>query len=684
MRNFATYFIAFTLIGSTSITIAQPVIRADEEATKASKTSDLVSRFQNANKSKTPVDTNRIVPLFAQEEPVPVAKWDGGQLTNTEVSATLAIVRPSNIRVISPEQFATLNRVRQVETVKQLAYEQVLLQKARAAGIDEKTSSIATILQMQEDALLNRLYYQQKVEPRIEELKKKAAKDYYDANKDELYTRPAFDFIRTLHVSTYEMVTAEEGDTLVGIAEGITGDAANASKIRQGVPPYYMRDVPAELDDDVLSSPLTAGEILFVPMNDDARASATALAESLREKLLDGEDIDKIAESVNDDLQVTATQPLNFSSDFNYYDGLKEAADALGETTVSQVVKTPAGLNILALQDSTTTEVIPFADIQEQLEASIAASQDEQRKAIEETRKETLDSLWEKYNVKVNEDIIARTNYTGADPLTSDTVIAEADDFKYTLDQFLNDLRLTGKDWGQLTREERMNVIKISPVITNYLMVKDARAIGLEDNEQFKKQLEVIAMSEIVAAYNRQQADPDDNRVSKEELQAFYTDNLDNYTSPAQVTLRELSKRINMTLPPAQKAESIEKAKKALEEIRSRIHSEEDFAQLARRESQAISTRSRGGIIGTVPDNFRGEAFKNQLRQLKPGEVSEPFLYGSEVMIIRMDDRIAPTVQPFEEVRRRVMHDYARTMPDKLKNQKRDKALEEANFELLF
>lgn len=620
---------------------------------------------------------------FLSTETLPVASWDGGQLTNREVSATLNIRRPANIRISSPDQFATMGHAQQVETVKQFAYEQILYQKALDAGVTEENPEVSSAIKLQVDDILNRLYYSTVIEPEMERLTEQAAEAYYHENKNEMFTRPALDVVRALHISTYEMVTAEEGDTLESLAQSITGDADVAQRILSGQAPYYLRGTPTELQDKVLSSPLKSGEVVFVPFGEDRVASATAYAETLRNEILAGETIDFLAATRTDDYVVSATAPLLINTELPYFDALIEAADSLDETSVSEVVKTPAGLNILVVQDRATTQVAPYEQVREYIRQRIQLDGTQQRDTTEKARERTVDQLWQKYNVQINNDALSRPNPGGSDPLSTSTVIAHADDLNYTLAEYMYDLRLTGKDWGQLTNQERLDVLRVAPAIVSYLAVKEARALGLDQTEEFELTMKGITTSEVVAHYLKTQQ-PARNEVSLEDLRAFYNDNLDNYTSPAQVTIREITKRINLTLPPAQKAEAIEKATESLNEIKSRIKTKDDFIQLARRESQAISTRSRGGLIGTVSEDFRNDAFRNQLRQLEPGQVSEPFMYGSEVVIIRMDDRVAPTVQPFEEVRRQVIQEYARTVPTDRRQQERDQALSDANFKLLF
>jgi len=655
-------------------------IKADKEASRRA----LFERPTDQDSVQPTGATTRATPVLAQDEKVVLATWDGGELTNEEVSRTLTMRRPINMGNVDPARFGTIPKKQQTNILKQLAWERILLKKALAAGVNAESPAVALQLSQQEDVLLNRMFYEAQVKPALDKNTLETAQEYYNEKKDELFTEPAETVVRAVHVSTYEMVTAEDGDTLRELAREISGDADAAKDIREALPPFYLRHTPPELDDKVLSAPLDAGEVLFVPLGDDAVSSATKLAESLRRQLIAGKSVDEIeAETTDADFTVTVTQPVRLSTAVGYWDELMTAASGLGETSVSQVVKTPTGLNILVLEDHRTTSVVPFSKVEQDLTGRVATDETQKRATIEKTRKEVLDNLWKKYDVQVNTALVGRKNYIAED-ITTDTAVATAGDFKYTLDQFLTDLRVTGKTWGELTQEERMEVLRIAPSINTNLIAREARALGIDKTEEYTKSIEGMRDSLIVKEYLRQNGPLKDRRITDDRLRAYYTANLDKYTSAAQVTLREISKRINMTLMPEARAEAIKNARQSLTEIRSRIKSEEDFAQLARRESEAISTRSRGGLIGTVSEEFRGAAFKNELRQIQVGVISEPFLYGSEVMIVRIDARTPPTVQPFELVRRQVMVDFAATEPGKMVDEEMEADLKAAGFELKF
>lgn len=72
---------------------------------------------------------------------------------------------------------------------------------------------------------------------------------------------------------------------------------------------------------------------------------------------------------------------------------------------------------------------------------------------------------------------------------------------------------------------------------------------------------------------------------------------------------------------------SSDQAKKTIEDIRNRIvNGHEDFATLAKKDSQDPSTASAGGDMGWFPIDQYGSSVATALTSLKDGEVSQPFV----------------------------------------------------------
>jgi peptidyl-prolyl cis-trans isomerase SurA len=87
-----------------------------------------------------------------------------------------------------------------------------------------------------------------------------------------------------------------------------------------------------------------------------------------------------------------------------------------------------------------------------------------------------------------------------------------------------------------------------------------------------------------------------------------------------------------------------------LEAIRERVVNGESFADIAMLESEDPTSAPRGGDLGWNPPGSFAPEFEQQLEQLSPGEISEPFPSPFGWHIVRLEDRQERDTT--EEVRR--------------------------------
>lgn len=604
-----------------------------------------------------------------------LATWKGGQLTNQDLSATLALRKPRQFGNLTPEQIMGSNDAQLRNAVRSIVYEMILENDARKAGISEETSGIKERLKDYRTQTLNHLFYERDVKPLMDRMDEKSALKYYQDNKQRLYTAPERWLVQDIHFDTYEPYEVRPGDTLEKIAAKISGTESAAGRILRNDALRYPRKprhagVPFE--------PVKPGEKLLVPISKEEVTSKTALAEKIQKRAAQGEDFAKLALEFS---ETTPARAATFEPDLSGY--APQVSNAIlkvdTKTSVTPVLTLPYGIDIFRLVDHLTTSPLTF----EQVRKSIEVPEADRQKNAEQLRRELFDKLREQFGMQINTDALKRADYAGDNPLTADTVIVSAPDFKYTLDQFQADMAPTMKSWTGMTYQERLDLAKSAPTVVQYLSTRGAHEAHLDESDEFKQDMASKAVIEITSEYIgrllRETRNP-----SEPVLRDFYLQHADLYTSPARATLREISKRVDVLQAPEKRNAAIEQAKTQLTAIRSQIKSQADFESIARRESEALSTRSHGGLIGTVPINFRGDAFANQVAQLKPGEISQPFLHGGEMTIVRLDDIIPASVMPFEEVIPKVRIDYLKQKATPLSSEVRDMRLSQEGFELKF
>ncbi len=139
------------------------------------------------------------------------------------------------------------------------------------------------------------------------------------------------------------------------------------------------------------------------------------------------------------------------------------------------------------------------------------------------------------------------------------------------------------------------------------------------------------------------------------ELNAFYSENLDLFTEPARSKLRV----ILIGVPPWENPASWQTAKQTADELAAKLAAGESFPELARQHSTHASA-AEGGDLGFVHSGMLSTAAQEAVDSLALGEVSPPVRVLEGYTLFRLEDRSAPEVKDFAEVRERVLKLYQR------------------------
>ena len=150
--------------------------------------------------------------------------------------------------------------------------------------------------------------------------------------------------------------------------------------------------------------------------------------------------------------------------------------------------------------------------------------------------------------------------------------------------------------------------------------------------------------------------------VDDKEAKAFYDGNPNYFQMPEQVRARHILKKVEKDATAEQKAA----ARKALEGIKARILAGEDFAELAKKESDGPS-KDAGGDLGYFAKGKMVKPFAEAAFALKPNEISDivETQFGYHIIKV-LDHRDAKTI-PFDEAKQRIV--------DNLENQKKKEKL---------
>ncbi len=154
---------------------------------------------------------------------------------------------------------------------------------------------------------------------------------------------------------------------------------------------------------------------------------------------------------------------------------------------------------------------------------------------------------------------------------------------------------------------------------------------------------------------------PEDQALSDEEVAAFmeeeadrikesYDERSDRFDLPERVTARH----ILVSAGPGEEEKSL--ALGAIEAAKIRIQSGESFEQVAAEVSTDPGTKDRGGELGTFGRGTMVPEFEEVAFDLPVGELSEPLVTPFGVHLIRVDEKLAPKLVPFEEAREQIAH----------------------------
>ena len=148
--------------------------------------------------------------------------------------------------------------------------------------------------------------------------------------------------------------------------------------------------------------------------------------------------------------------------------------------------------------------------------------------------------------------------------------------------------------------------------------------------------------------------------VSDEDIATYYEENQAEFTTPEVVKARHILKKFPDNATDEQKAETKTAAEELLKTINAELAAGADFAELAMTHSEGPSGAQGGALRGGNPklppgDYFaRGDMVKpfeeTAFDLLEPGEVSGLVETQFGFHIIKLEEKKAPEVQPFDQV----------------------------------
>lgn len=274
----------------------------------------------------------------------------------------------------------------------------------------------------------------------------------------------------------------------------------------------------------------------------------------------------------------------------------------------------------------------------------------------------------------------------------------------------LDGMRREGKTGGKSDLEKQMRIFALQKLIERELLFQEAKRLKITVKEEemeevlkksmanfpsegyfkaslimsgitleeYKKQLKFdMTVNKVVA----RKVDSLIKELSPEEIRSYYEENKSRFISPEYVEMSYIFIRCNQFASEKEKKEILEK----LEKLRS---SQEDFAELARKHSEAPNA-SQGGYVGKV---HRGElhpfleitAFKTPVNQISEVVKTEDGFYLIKIHNKKKEGEILSFEQVKEDLKKelnnqqgiKILADYVEQLKKKANIQILDKSLE--------
>lgn len=137
--------------------------------------------------------------------------------------------------------------------------------------------------------------------------------------------------------------------------------------------------------------------------------------------------------------------------------------------------------------------------------------------------------------------------------------------------------------------------------------------------------------------------------VTEAEARAYYDAHKGEFTTPSDVTLREILIEVPLTDKGINVAQD-DDAKAEAEDVRRRLLAGEPFPRLAAEFSDAPS-KANGGLIGPIRENELAEALQQQLSTLKVGALTEPIRTARGYQILKLESRTDTRIRTFDDAR---------------------------------
>jgi peptidyl-prolyl cis-trans isomerase SurA len=267
--------------------------------------------------------------------------------------------------------------------------------------------------------------------------------------------------------------------------------------------------------------------------------------------------------------------------------------------------------------------------------------------------------------VNVNGDILTKTDFEQRQvavlrnrPELNNTT-AESEALRRAVAEVTPQLILEAVDELLLIQRGRELGLALGDEQFNSIVDNIKKQNNLEDDERFQAALkqEGMTLADLRRQLERQMFVSEVQRrdvldkisVTEDESRKYYEANKAQFTTPSEITLREIFVDVPVTDRGVNVAQD-DAAREKAAAIRKRLLADEPFARLAADESDAPS-KANGGLIGPIRRDELAPALQEQLDRMKVGDITEVIRTNRGYQILKLESRTETEIRSFEDAR---------------------------------
>jgi peptidyl-prolyl cis-trans isomerase SurA len=267
--------------------------------------------------------------------------------------------------------------------------------------------------------------------------------------------------------------------------------------------------------------------------------------------------------------------------------------------------------------------------------------------------------------VKVNGEIISKTEFEAKQvaELRARPELAKvgpgSPELKKAIAEITPDLILASVDDLLLIQRGRENGYTLGDQQFAQIVDNIKKSNNLEDEARFSEALrqEGLTMADLRRNLEKQMLVSQVQRVeimdkisiNDEEARAYYEAHKQEFTSPIEITLRE----ILLEVPASDRGVNVaqdDAIRASAEELRKRLLAGEPFPRLAG-EYSAAASKANGGLIGPLNSEELAPALREMLDRMQIGDVTSVLRTQRGYQILKLEARSDSKVKSFEEAR---------------------------------